>query len=241
MNFEKSPPVHAATNRANPVLEYWEKRLASGEIDEARWYHETTAAIAATYVSADDPRAQSGFHGDDNHWKQARGLITDGIHRSGALLDAGCANGYLMECLAIWAAAKGQKLERYGLDICPELIALARQRLPRWANRFFVGNVIDWEPPQRFDFVRIGLEYVPRRRQRDLVRRLLERVVAPAGRLIIGTCNEEKLLGDDHEHSTARLIQSWGWNIAGSSERPHWSDERLVYRVFWIETGKKTA
>jgi hypothetical protein len=109
MNFEKSPPVHAATNRANPVLEYWDKRLASGEIDEARWYHETTAAIAATYVSADDPRAQSGFHGDDNHWKQARGLITDGIHRSGALLDAGCANWIFDGVSSNMGCGKGSK------------------------------------------------------------------------------------------------------------------------------------
>jgi hypothetical protein len=34
-----------------------------------------------------------------------------------------------MECLERWTAQKGYRLERYGLDISPELIGVARQRL----------------------------------------------------------------------------------------------------------------
>jgi hypothetical protein len=44
-------------------------------------------------------------------------------------LDVGGANGHLMECLERWTAQKGYRLERYGLDIWPELIGVARQRL----------------------------------------------------------------------------------------------------------------
>ena len=50
------------------------------------------------------------------------------------------------------------------LDIAPELADLARRRLPKWMDRIYVGNVLYWNPPKRFDFVRTGLEYVPERR-----------------------------------------------------------------------------
>ena len=141
-----------------------------------------------------------------------------------------------MERLEQWAAQKGYRIEPYGLDISSELIELARHRLPQWTSRLFIGNAIDWVPPLRFNFVRTGLEYVPRSRQSDLIRRLLEHVVAPHGRLIIGTCNEKRLSKEHHETSTAHRIRSWGWDIAGTMERPHWVDRRLVYRVFWIDS-----
>jgi SAM-dependent methyltransferase len=166
---------------------------------------------------------------------QARGIIADAINRAGTFLDVGCANGYLMESIVRWSAERGYRLEPYGLDISPELVGVAGQRLPQWEDRLYVGNAMDWEPTTRFDFVRTSLEYVPLSRQSDLVRRILERVVAPGGRLIIGTCNEGKISGRHHQRSTERLLRSWGWNIAGISERPHWLDERLVYRAFWIE------
>ena len=150
------------TNRAEPLLLSWETRLASGEINEADWYTGIAAEITPAYLSSDNPRSQSGFIGDEAHWIQARGLIADAIDRAGTFLDIGCANGYLMESLAQWSPAKGYRLEMYGLDISPELIAAARQRLPQWADRLFVGNAIDWEPPSRFDFVRTSFEYVPR-------------------------------------------------------------------------------
>jgi trans-aconitate methyltransferase len=223
------------TNRAEPLMAFWEKKLAAGEIDEAKWYRGIAAEITPAYLSADNPRNQSGFAGDEAHWIQARSLIADAIDRPGTFLDVGCANGYLMECLEGWTKQKGYRIKPYGLDISPELIDVARQRLPRWVSRLFIGNAIDWEPNRRFDFVRTSLEYVPRSRQSELIRRLLERMVAPMGRLIIGTCNEEKIPGQHHRRSTAELLRSWGWNIAGNSERQHWLDERLVYRVFWIE------
>jgi SAM-dependent methyltransferase len=227
------------TNRAEPLLLAWEKRLGSGEINEAEWYRGIAAAITPAYLSSDNPRAQSGFIGDEAHWIQARGIIADAIDRAGTFLDVGCANGYLIESLVRWSQESGCRLEPYGLDISPELIGVARQRLPAWAGRLYVGNAIDWEPALQFDFVRTGLEYVPRRRQPDLIRRLLERVVTPAGKLIIGTCHEKKIPAKNQEPSIADLLLSWGWKIAGSSERPHWQDERLVYRVFWIEASRK--
>ena len=67
-----------------------------------------------------------------------------------------------------WAGA-----EPSGLDISPELAEFARRRLPHWADRIWVGNALEWEPPRRFDVVRTGLDYVPPRPRRELVEHLL--------------------------------------------------------------------
>jgi SAM-dependent methyltransferase len=221
-------------NRAWQLLERADAALEAGEIDEAGWYREVAAVITPAYLAGDNPRAQSGHSGDERHWEHARGLLADAIHRDGTFLDVGCASGHLMECLERWARARGRVIHPYGLDIAPELAELARRRLPQWAERIYVGNAIDWQPPYRFDFVRTGLEYVPRRRRRDLVGRLLREVVAPGGRLIIGTYNEERdefLIGPSLEETVA----TWGYSIAGRTRRPHYHDERVVYRVFWID------
>jgi len=77
--------------------------------------------------------------------------------------------------------------------------------------------------------VRTGLEYVPARRRRDLVAHLLDDVVAPGGRLILGTHNEER-----GEHATARELTALGFAVAGSRERAH-RDSRLAYVVVWID------
>ena len=75
------------TNRAEPLLLAWEKRLASGEIDEAEWFRGIAAEITPAYLSSDNPRDQSGFIGDEAHWMQARGIIADAIDRAGTFLD----------------------------------------------------------------------------------------------------------------------------------------------------------
>lgn len=227
-------PIQLAKDRAWPLFERLNAALEAGEIDEAQWHRELAAVIVPAYLAGENPRAQSGSSGDDADWAHKRGLIADAVDRSGAFLDVGCASGYLMETLGRWCQNRGHVLEPYGLDIAPELADLARRRLPHWKERIFVGNAINWVPPRRFDFVRTGLEYVPPRRQRDLVVRLLRDVVAADGRLIIGTYSEER---DETraEPSEEERVAQWGFVIAGRSERPHLSDARLVYRVFWID------
>jgi SAM-dependent methyltransferase len=228
-------PIELAKNRAHPLLERLEAALAAGELDEEGWYREVQAIITPAYLAEETPWGQSGRGGDgEAGWEYARGLIADAIHRDGTFLDIGCASGYLMECLVPWTQQRGFAIEPYGLDIAPELADLARRRIPHWADRIFTGNAIDWQPPMRFDFVRTGLEYVPNRRQRDLVEHLLREVVAPAGRLIIGIYSEER---DETrvEPSEEERVAAWGYRIAGRAERPHPRDPRLRYRLFWID------
>jgi SAM-dependent methyltransferase len=228
------PPIEYAKNRAYELLEQSNAALERGEIDEKGWFLAGQAVITPAYMSADNPRAQSGHSGDEAHWTHARSLIADAVSRNGSFLDIGCASGYLMECMQRWLRQKGLEIEPYGLDIAAELADLARRRLPHWVDRIHVGNALYWQPQMRFDFVRIGLEYVPSARQKDLVQRLLLDVVAPGGHLIIGTYNEER---DDTrvESSMEDTVSSWGFTVAGRAERTHYHDERLVYRVLWID------
>jgi SAM-dependent methyltransferase len=221
-------PIELAKNRAAHLLGDCDAALEAGEIDDAEWHRRVAAVITPAYLAADTPWAQSGKSGDAASWERARSLIADAA-RPGTFLDVGCASGYLMECMVRWCSAAGVACEPYGLDIAPELADLARRRLPGWRDRIFMGNALDWQPPHRFDLVRTGLDYVPRRRQRDLIERLLSHVVADGGRLILGVYNEER---DDR--ATERQLAAWGFPVAGACERLH-SDPRLAYRIAWID------
>jgi SAM-dependent methyltransferase len=159
--------------------------LESGEISEDEWYVRMESLISDAYLSTDDPRAQSGKSGDEVDWRWSRELVLDACPPSARVLDVGCANGYLMESLDRWGRSRGMMIEPYGLDISERLVALARRRLPHWADRIAIGNVMTWIPARRFDVVHTGLDYVPAARRRDLVERILGLFLVPGGRLVL--------------------------------------------------------
>jgi SAM-dependent methyltransferase len=202
-----------------------------GDIDAAEWHSRIGAIIGSAYLGASDPRAQSGYSGTAEDWENARRFIFAGVDRAGTFLDVGCASGHLMECAVAWLADSGIHAEPYGLEILPELAKLARRRLPRWADRIAVGNALEWMPEQRFDFVRTGLEYAPARLRPLLLQHLLEHVVAPGGRLIVGAFSE--VAGSAPGLQTE--VASWGFTVAGALEVPHSRDARVVRRAFWLE------
>ena len=94
-----------------------------GEIDDEQWFNGMAAIFATAYLAADDPRAQSGFGGDDARWEAARRPIVEAVDRDGTFLDIGCASGYLIECVVRWSP---HRLEPYGLELTPALAALPR-------------------------------------------------------------------------------------------------------------------
>ena len=206
-----------------------DEALERGEIDEQGWHDAVAAIVVPAYLAGDTPWEQSGKSGDLASWELGRRPVMAAVDRDGTFLDVGCANGFLMESVRAWGHEDGRDVEPYGLEISPDLAALARRRLPQWADRIFVGNAATWLPPRRFDFVRTGLDYVPPTRRRELVEHLLANVVAPGGRLIIGIFNEEK-----EEQRTEECAASWGFRIAGRRDVEH-RDPRVAYRVFWIE------
>ncbi len=196
---------------------------ASGSLDDAGWHAAMASLVVRAYLDAVTAEAGSGHSGTPEEWEYSRGIVAEAVYGS-TFLDVGCANGLLMESVNRWTGA-----EPSGVEIAPELAELARRRYPQWAERIFVGNALGWEPPHRFDTVRTGLEYVPRPRRQELVAHLLDRVVAPGGRLVLGKFNEE--VG---RRSLEEEVASWGYRVAGRAERPHRSERRLAYRVFWI-------
>jgi len=155
---------------------------ARAEIADDEWFAGMAAIFDAAYPDGDNPRAQSGFGGDEARWEAARRPVALAIDRPGSFLDIGCASGHLLECLVDWSP---HSIEPYGLDIAPAVASLARTRLPRWGDRIFDGNALTRRPPRRFDFVRTELVYVPDSRQRAFVERLLRDVLEPGGRLIV--------------------------------------------------------
>jgi SAM-dependent methyltransferase len=149
------------------------------------------------YLADGNPYRGSGHSGDASTWEVGRRPIAEAIHRPGTFLDIGCANGLLMESIAEWAG-----VEPYGLDFAPQLVAEARRRLPRWADRIFLGDALEWEPPQRFDFVRTELVYAPEARRREYVARLVERFLAPGGRLLVCGYGGDEVLAP---------LREWGY------------------------------
>jgi hypothetical protein len=93
--------------------------------------------------------------------------------------------------------------------LAPALVELARRRLPQWADRIFLGNALTWAPPQRFDFARTELVYVPAERRRQLVERLLAEVVAPGGRLIV--CGYGSPRSGIVPDPVCTTVRSWGF------------------------------
>jgi SAM-dependent methyltransferase len=163
----------------------------------------------AKYLTGSNPRQQSGFGRNERDWERFRRPVVAPIDRDGSFLDIGCANGLLMESVAAWAREDGRRVEPFGIDISRKLAELARRRLPRWRDRIFVGNALFWEPPARFDFVRTELVYVPVSRRREFAERLLERFVAPGGRLILcsyGSSRPEGLRGEP----LVDELRAWG-------------------------------
>jgi SAM-dependent methyltransferase len=193
-----------------------------GELDDEGWHAAMAGLVVPAYLAAATPEGGSGSSRDAAGWERARSLLAEAVEPGQSFLDVGCANGHLLESMARWAG-----VEPYGLEISPELAELARSRLPRFAERIWVGNALIWRPPRRFDVIRTGLDYVPGPRRRHLVEHLL----GHCGRLVVGVFNEER----GHRALEAE-VASWGFAIAGRAERPH-PHPLLAYRAFWIDAA----
>ncbi|MEP6689742.1 MAG: class I SAM-dependent methyltransferase [Gemmatimonadaceae bacterium] len=228
--MRRDDDLRDAIDHAWRELDAIDHALARDDITEDDWYRARQALIVPAYLAADDPRAQSGYGGDDGEWEAARGLLVDAIDRDGTFADIGCANGHLMESVCTWSARRGHAIEPYGVDLSPELARLAAARLPHWRERIWVGNGLDWLPLFRFDFVHLqDVTYVPVTRREELVAHLLEVVCRPGGRLIIGPFNESI-----DERAAEKRVVSWGYRIAGRAERPHRHPD-VMRPAFWVD------
>jgi hypothetical protein len=199
-----------------------------GELDQDAWHEAVLGLVEPAYLAAGTEEMGSGHHGTAEDWRETRGLVMAAIEGDGSFLDVGAANGLLMASVHQWALARGLSVEPYGVEISASLAQLARDRYPHWADRIWVANAATWVPPRRFDVVRAGLEYVPEDRRSAFVTHLLEHVVAPGGRLVIGKSNERT--GDP---SYADQLRGWGFPIAGEVRVPH-EQPGLERTVVWV-------
>jgi len=143
-------------------------------------------ALETSYLDEVDPIRQSGFSGGAERWRAEREPLLEPIHESGEILDIGCANGFLLQSLLGWAGERGIALTPFGLDHSARLVQLARERLPRYADNFYVGNGWEWQPPRQYRYVYSVHDCVPEHLVGPYAKRLLEGVVAPEGLLILG-------------------------------------------------------
>ncbi|CAG7644294.1 class I SAM-dependent methyltransferase [Paenibacillus allorhizosphaerae] len=225
--------IHKIINRAYDFVEEQQKLLDDGAITEEQWFETHNRFCTAHYLAADNPRGQSGHSGDERHYFQTHAMLLQAIHKNGTFIDVGCANGYLLESLDRWTKSLGfYELEWYGLDISKGLIELAKQRLPEWTGRFFVGNAFTWVPDvPKFDFVCVKeLSYVPKKRRRAFLEHVLQHYVAPGGRLILGP-NSERQEARELENE----LSAWGYEPSGNAERTHPKHKMLTRRLLWFD------
>ena len=178
-----------------------------------KWLKENVIPLEKNYILHRDPRKQSGFSGSEYKWTKCRKPIADCIEREGTFLDAGCANGYLLQSMIKWKSRDGINVIPYGLDIGHKLIELSKKRLQQYACNFFQGNIINWEPPFKFDYVRTELVYVPEEYRKSFINRLLNKYVKSNGKLIL--CEYRSAKDDPKKPWIDSDIKKFGYKIAG--------------------------
>jgi len=187
--------------------------------------------VARSYLESSDPRLQSGFGGGPARWRSEREPILDAVQRHGSLLDLGCANGFLVECLRGWGAERGFALVPFGLDLSAELIDLARQRLSEFTSNFYVGNAWSWSPPQRFTYVYSLADVVPLTHLRSYLSRLRREFLEPDGRLIIGSYGSHSR--QVPPLNLEQLLPSYGFSVAGTTL----AGPAGIVRFVWVESA----
>ena len=182
-----------------------------------------------SYLASDDPLHQCGFTGGSVRWRQEREPILEAIEDDGDLLDACCANGYLLECLVAWGRIRGREITPFGIDQGARLIALACARLPGLADHFQVTNAWDWCPPRRFRYVYALWDCVPEDYLHEFVGRLLVRTVAAGGRLILGAYGNRSR--GEQPFDVGVYLRAAGYRVRGTA----CGGDPIVSRFAWID------
>lgn len=90
-----------------------------------------------------------GFRTRSSQEKRFAALLALGDFHQRRLLDVGCGFGDFLRFLQ----ARGVEPLYTGLDICEPMVARCRESFPVSRARFIVGDVLDYRPDERFDFV----------------------------------------------------------------------------------------
>lgn len=121
------------------ALERW--RALPKDSPRGEYFRVLREAVTEFYLADPaNPWQQSGRSSRAARWEETRRCLVKAVHHDGDFMDVGCANGLLLETLIGWARDEGFSLRSHGIDIVPELIALARQRFPDHSDSFEVAN-----------------------------------------------------------------------------------------------------
>lgn len=156
------------------------------------WFSTVRDVLEGAYLQYNEPWRQSGLSGSKERWMALRKPIADCIEKSGAFLDIGCANGYLLECVMKWTAERGLSIVPYGLDLSKKLVELAKRRLHEYRDKLYVGNGWDWVNLRRFRYVRTELGYVPDYLQKQYVKHIFQRYLEDGGELLVAEYRSSK-------------------------------------------------
>lgn len=216
---------------------YINAALDNNEISLEEWYELSNIYYTKCYLSQDNPRAQSKHRGDEFHYLYSHLPIIEAINNNGTFCDIGCANGHLVEMIHKWISGTGFDIQMYGVDISEGLIELAKKRLPKWKEQFFVGNAHYWKPEKKFDYIHIRGESVeyPYTGPKALnyiriVEHYMENYLVDGGRFIIGPYWYE------HEDNVVKgLFKYWGYSPTGYSEKTHYNKSNVFRKVIWID------
>jgi len=192
-------------------------------------YLEKLKALESSYLAEKDPIRQSGFGGGAVRWRREREPILNAIDQSGDLLDTGCANGYLLECLMTWGKERRFDITPYGLDIGAGLISLARHRLTEFAGNFSVGNAWSWQSNRPFKYAYMLLDQVPHQYLTQHLLRLMDQIVAPEGRLIAGSYGSRSR--DIPAADVAEALGAVGFTVVGTAS----GGDDAVARFAWAD------
>ncbi len=146
------------------------------------WLNAVRKDILESYIKYKEPWKQAGFIMQQDEWDICQKPVAECIDKSGAFLDIGCSNGYLLECLMKWTS---YSLTPYGIDSSLKLVRLAKERLPQFEANLVVANAPEWSSPVKFDFVRTDLDGVLEDLQEQYVNRLMYKYIAPNGKLLL--------------------------------------------------------
>ncbi len=200
------------------------------EIDE--WFDSMRRDFKRWYLASDDPWRQSGWGSTPERWRLAREVILSAVERSGTFLDIGCANGLLLECLIAWARERGIVIEPHGIDLVPELIDLARKRLPPYASNFAAANAFTWSPTRRYDYAHLLLESAPPSRHREFLDRILDSAIERGGRLIVSNYGSRSK--NEAPLDLAGYLSGLGFTVSGSASASE-RDGFVLTRTAWID------
>jgi hypothetical protein len=199
---------------------------SDGQITTDEYFRTCQRLNAKNYLAQMEPRRQSGHGGDLHYWRHVRSMILEAVYHDGIFIDIGCANGHPIESLSIWMRKSGVELDFYGLELSPDLHALAIRRLPEWTSHLFVGNGLNWKPPFPFDYVyTMVLPDIPPSLRQESLANLYGNCLKRGGRLILGPHNDREL-----ENEIIRL----GFPPSGYCEKTVAGDEGRTKRIVWI-------